>query len=142
MTRPRLLLTAAVFCGVTTLAGPATASAALKFFQSPSGNIDCILDGTSARCDIGTKTWKPPAKPKTCPFDWGQGLGVDATKRGYVICAGDTAMAPPSDPYPTLAFGKSIKAGKITCTSATAGITCKNAGAHGFFISRQKYRLF
>lgn len=142
MTRHRLFVLAAA-CGATTaLLAPAGASAALRSFQSPSGNIDCIIDSTSVRCDIQSKSWKPPPKPKTCPVDWGGGLGVDATKRGYIICAGDTVQAPPGDPYPTLAFGKSIKAGKITCTSATAGITCKNRQAHGFFISRQRYRVF
>jgi hypothetical protein len=142
MTRNRLLLLATACGAATAIVAPASASAALRFFQSPSGNIDCIIDATSVRCDIQKKSWKPPAKPKTCPVDWGNGLGVDARGRGYVVCAGDTAQAPPGEPYPTLAFGKSIKAGRITCSSATAGITCKNTQAHGFFISRQKYRVF
>lgn len=141
--RHRRLLLAGVCAGAVALAGPAGASAALRTFQSPSGNIDCIMDGgASVRCDIQSKSWPRPPKPKNCPVDWGQGLGVDATKRGYVICAGDTALAPPGDPYPVLAYGKRIKVGGITCSSATAGITCRNRQGHGFFLSRQRYRLF
>jgi len=139
--RRRLL--AGLCAGAIALVGPATANAALRMFQSPSGNIDCIMDGgASVRCDIQSRSWKPPKKPKSCPVDWGQGLGVDATKRGYIVCAGDTALAPPDAPYPTLAYGKKITVGRITCTSAVAGITCRNRQGHGFFLSRQRYRLF
>jgi hypothetical protein len=32
--------------------------------------------------------------------------------------------------------------GGFRCTSAAVGLTCKNASAHGFFLSRERWRIF
>src|SRR3982074_1005199 len=47
-----------------TLARPATAHADLQNFQSPSGNIYCILDGNGADCDVSDHTYQLPPPPE------------------------------------------------------------------------------
>ncbi|MFN8160786.1 MAG: DUF6636 domain-containing protein [Solirubrobacterales bacterium] len=122
-----------------TTGGSVTPGPSLSSFKSPSGNIGCYLIGGTARCDIRERSWSPPPRPANCPLDWGQGLEVGSSG-SRVVCAGDTALDPSA---PVLAYGRSTAKGSIECVSATEGVTCTdNANWHGFFISRQSYRLF
>jgi len=113
----------------------------LNAFRSPSDNIGCSLyAGQSARCDIHEHTWTPPPKPADCPLDWGFGLQVASTGQGSFICAGDTAFDPAS---PILGYGQRAREGSFVCASEQAGITCTNGdNNHGFFLSRDNYRVF
>jgi Family of unknown function (DUF6636) len=114
----------------------------LTAFQSPSGNIGCILLGGMARCDIQKRSWSPPPRPPGCPneVDFGQGLEVARNDgSGSFVCAGDTALNPEAA---KLAYGNNDRSGGFLCTSRTAGITCANSAGHGFFISIQSYRAF
>jgi hypothetical protein len=78
-------------------------------------------------------------QPPTCDVDFGHGVGVGRRGRGYVVCAGDTALHAGTP----LAYGRSVSRGRYTCKSTKAGITCRNRRtSHGFFLSRQRYRLF
>ncbi len=119
------------------MAVPAAASAGTGF-TSPSKNIGCYLDRTDGvRCDIRSRTWKPPAKPKSCDVDYGQGIGLG--RRASFVCAGDTVL----NAGRALAYGRTIRAGRFSCTSSSAGMTCRNrVTKHGFFLSRQRYRIF
>ena len=114
----------------------------LTNFRSPSGNIGCvILDGT-ARCDISQRMWVPPSRPASCPkeVDFGQGLLLESTGAGRFVCAGDTALDPTGTALP---YGSASVEGSFSCVSETTGVTCSSAAdGHGFFISRQSYRLF
>lgn len=114
----------------------------LTGFQSPSGNIGCVvLDGT-ARCDIKKRSWSPPARPPGCSdeVDFGQGLEIGRRDTsGSFVCAGDTALNPEAV---KLAYGSDDRSGGFLCTSRTEGVTCTNAAGHGFFISIQSYRAF
>jgi len=139
----RTLLTAAAALVVAGLAVASGAQAAaldsLVGFQSPSKNIGCILDDSFARCDIRKRDWSPPRKPASCGEDYGQGLSISRNgARGRFVCAGDTALGSGK----VLAYGRSIRRGKITCTSRESGVTCENARGHGFRISRGSYRVF
>jgi hypothetical protein len=114
----------------------------LSSFQSPSGNIGCVLLDGNARCDIAKRSWKPPPRPPGCSdeVDFGQGLQVNRDdESGNFVCAGDTTLNPEA---PKLAYGSTDRFGGLFCESATAGVTCENAGGHGFFISIQSYRTF
>ncbi len=124
--------------GATTSAGPRLA---LAQFQSPSGNIGCIIAGGVARCDIKQRNWSPPPRPSSCPkqVDFGQGLEVPSSGAGRFVCAGDTALDPTAA---KLAYGTSTGTGQITCTSAASGMTCKNSGGGGFLISIQGYKVY
>ena len=96
----------------------------------------------TARCDILQRSWKPPARPASCPtiVDYGQGAIVARTGRARLVCAGDTSMDPHA---PILPYGRTIVRGVLSCSSATTGMTCRSSRTgHGFFISRQGFRLF
>jgi len=133
-----LLLVAALV-----LAAPATAAdplRALRFFHSPSGNIDCVLASDSARCDIRAHTFKPPPRPAFCDLEWGSVLSVGKTsRRGGFACVGDTARDPKAK---ALAYGKTLRVGSLRCVSRTDGVRCNNRRGHGFLVGRAAYRLF
>lgn len=109
-------------------------------FQSPSGNIGCAIAGGQARCDILQRSWRPPARPASCPVDYGQGVEVDAHSAGRLVCAGDTVRDPASA---KLAYGAAAQAEGLTCVSRSTGMACTGgASGHGFELSREGYRLF
>lgn len=109
-------------------------------FQSPSGNIGCYVYADGARCDVRSHTFKPPPRPRSCEGDYGNALSIlPSSKRGRFVCHGDTALNPKAR---KLAYGSSVTVGRLRCKSTTAGITCKNRSGHGFFVAKEKYRLF
>jgi hypothetical protein len=120
----------------TTLAPDLT----LTSFRAPSSNIGCEVDASNTRCDIRERTWAPPPKPASCDLDWGQGIQISGSAVPQFVCAGDTALDPAST---VLAYGARTRQGSIVCESAQAGVTCTNeASGHGFFLSRDSYRIF
>ena len=123
---------------VAALAVAAPASAATSF-HSPSGNIRCVIYGTSfTRCDITNRDWSPPPKPRLCELDWGNSLSLGLRGRGRFACVSDAV-----DPGRTLDYGKSIKRGRFRCRSRMSGIRCVNVrNDHGFAMSRQRVRRF
>ena len=66
---------------------PAAASA-YKAFESPSGNIGCIMESHGVRCDIREHDWQSPPKPDSCELDYGGGLFIGAKGRAVWVCAG------------------------------------------------------
>ena len=120
---------------------PAAASARVKFFQSPSGNIGCVIGGGLARCDILEHTWSPPPKPPSCiDGDYGNGVEVVGGHPGRYTCAGDTVFSPHN---PVLGYGEKIRKNRFRCKSKTSGMRCVNRKSkHGFLVSRESVRLF
>jgi hypothetical protein len=118
-----------------------SASARVKFFQSPSGNIGCVIGGGIARCDIQAHSWTAPPKPSSCiDLDYGNGVEVVGGHPGEYTCAGDTVFSPSAQ---VLQYGDKITKNRFTCTSKTSGMRCANRNSgHGFFISRDTVRLF
>jgi Family of unknown function (DUF6636) len=120
------------------LVGAAPAAAATRF-ETPSGNIGCVISNAGARCDIREHSWRPPPKPRSCPVDWGNGLAVE--RRGFAnwVCAGDTVLGGGR----VLGYRGSITRGTFTCTSRRNGVRCVNGRTeHGFKISRRTARWF
>ena len=108
-------------------------------FTTASRNIGCAGDSTFVRCDIRTTRAKPPPKPRSCKFDWGNAFELRQRGRARRLCYSDTVLGSRR----VLAYGKSVKLGRrITCTSRRSGLTCRNRDGHGFFLSRQRVRLF
>jgi len=102
-------------------------------FTTPSGNIACEADlnenGTRAlHCVLfsasgtrGEKTWS--MRP-----------------RGRAIVR--YVQANVATETPTLRYGKTWRWHGITCTSRKSGLTCRNTAGHGWFLSRQRQRIF
>lgn len=111
----------------------------LESFRSPTGNIGCQMIGGAARCDIERRDWSPPDRPAACDFDWGQGISVGAAGPAEFVCAGDTARDPAA---PVLRYGQDSQVGELRCASRQDGVTCRNSAGRGFFLARDRYRLF
>jgi hypothetical protein len=125
--------------GMIGVAPSAAAADSLVGFASPSRNIGCYMDSTQVRCDIRSRSWTPPQRPRSCPLDYGQGLFVARRGRGRYVCAGDTAL----DGQRALPYGRPISRGPFRCTSLTSGMRCVDVKTgHGFALSRQKAVLF
>jgi len=123
------------------LTGMATAASAAAFtgFVSPTRNIGCVISKQGVRCDIRDHSWTSPPKPKWCDVDYGGGVAVDKKGKAGFVCAGDTTLESGS----VLAYGSSISRGRFHCQSQEAGMRCTNKrNGHGFYLSKQQYKLF
>ncbi len=135
-----IVLACAVFAAA--VAGTAGArTSTIAFFRTPSGNIGCIAytGPTTLRCDIKSGLRPNPVRPKSCHLDYGDSLSMSPTGRSVFVCHGDTVFDPKSK---VLGYGKTFTWGPFRCASRSAGLTCRNSAAHGWFISRQSYRRF
>ncbi len=123
--------------------GTPSAPAANDYFETPSRNIACGWfsdSGGYLRCEIGSLLRPLPSRPRSCDLDWGYGISMGRTGRARVLCAGDTVRS--SGRLRILRYGSTWRMGGFRCTSAAVGLTCKNASAHGFFLSRERWRTF
>ena len=110
----------------------------LEAFQSPSGNVACVMTAKYTRCDISDRAWNPPAAPGDCQVDYGQGIQLPAEGPASFVCAGDTVLNPEA---PVLEYGTSSEVGLITCESDESEIECENASGGKFSLSREEYDL-
>jgi hypothetical protein len=103
------------------LAAPSTAAATVKFFHSPSKNIECELRTAYAYC----QTFAPLRSVKLVPSGT------------YRICNGVRCVGNgPVDAF-TLGYGRSADVGPFRCTSLSSGMRCVvTRTGHGFVISR------
>ena len=141
--------TATVLALVATAAlGVASARSAsvVISFRTPTGNIGCVfsagLTGSetpTVRCDIRSRLHPEPRRPKRCPLDYGDSVEVSRLGRAILVCHGDTAIDPRSR---VLRYGHTWQRDGLSCTSRFDGLTCTNQSKHGFFLSRQSWRIF
>ena len=123
--------------------GPAAGSTVISF-RTPSGNIGCVYasglgSGRSLRCDIRSGLKPKPSRPSRCDLDWGDSYELSRTGRAVVTCHGDTAILPSAR---VLRYGATWARGGFSCNSRVGGLRCRNAGGHGFFLSRgHSYRF-
>jgi hypothetical protein len=120
--------------------GAASALQSFTGFQSPSGNIGCVIGRRGGvRCDIRNRDWSPPPKPASCRLDWGHGLALGRRGRARFVCAGDTTLGQGR----RLAYGDAIRRGRFRCVSRRSGMRCTNRrNGHGFVLSRERVRRF
>jgi hypothetical protein len=110
-----------------------------RYFETPSSNIGCYVSARSTRCDIRERNWDPPPSDTECELDYGQGIGLSPNGKADFVCAGDTALGGPA----TLGYGEVSRRGFLRCRSGSKGITCTEVrSGHGFFLSRESYRIF
>lgn len=124
---------------VALAAAPQTAAApAFEGFRTPSRNIGCLYaaQGRVLRCDI--RSGLRPEPTRRCELDW-TGLTLTATGRAAPTCAGDTAFDPRT---PILGYGRTWRRSGISCLSQRTGLRCTNARGHGFFLARERWRVF
>lgn len=123
--------------------GPTPSSPEWITFQSPSGNIRCVMTdigGTpSAACRLDelTRTFDTP--PDDCDGDWGAGFAVEADGPGRLSCYTDL---PPEEDARVLPYGVAVQLAGITCASERTGVTCTNEGGGGFSVRRAEQSLF
>ena len=143
---------ASVVVALTALGGlaamsmrPAEAAQNFVTFQSPTGNVHCLLytepgETHFATCELREFSGKIPKRPADCDLDWVPGASVDARGRVSVFsCQGDTNQSPDNK---KLSYGKSVKSGVFTCTSAVTGVTCKVKSGRGFLVSRSVIKAY
>jgi hypothetical protein len=120
---------------------PAKYRVHLTSFRSANGDIGCVILGKVARCDIAKRSWKPPARPASCPgtADFGRGLEIGRSGKARFVCSRGTVLDPAATPMPR---DKSSVVGHFMCGSFMSGMWCQRLpdGA-GFSISPRSYRI-
>jgi hypothetical protein len=146
----RTIALAALAIGLTTAPATGAGGAARSaHFQSPSGNINCRVDATSAHCLVKRNAWRRrPSRPTWCDTDWFPAeVSLSGSRLTLGSCRGDVGpMCLPAAGLrcTTLAYGKSVTVGAIRCTSARNGVTCRRRIGRrvGFRIAREGYVLY
>jgi len=139
----------AVLASVAVLVLPAPASSRSGFvlvsFRTPSGNIYCLYSSADPpspaflRCDIRSHL-KPAPPPRHCVEGvYGESVGMTKTGAAHVLCISDSTYNPKAR---VLAYGTSWSRDGFSCVSRSAGLTCTNQRGHGFFLSRQSWRVY
>jgi hypothetical protein len=64
---------------------------------------------------------------------------MSETGKAAALCVSDSVHDKRAK---TLAYGKTRKFGSFKCTSKTSGLRCTNRAGHGFFLNRDRYKLF
>jgi hypothetical protein len=108
-------------------------------FVMPSRNVACHYERTLGgylRCDI--LSGLRPEPRRGCTLDW-TGLGIGPRARPMPICAGDTVF---NQRAPVLAYGRVWSRGRLRCWSRKTGLTCRNAGGHGFSLARERWHIW
>lgn len=135
----RTLTAASLALAIAAPSGAVAASSTT--FKTPSGHIGCAYsagDPIMLRCDV-SRIAHVPARPKSCPLDYGSAFGLTPSGRARRMCVGDTALDPDAK---ILNYGKTKHYGPFTCTSRTTALRCTTAAGHGFALSRATQRLF
>jgi hypothetical protein len=147
----RTTLTLVLLAAGVLAAGSWAARPRYGSFKTPSRNIVCgysidLFGKASMECGIKSGL-KPPPRRIHClagdPNDKRVGLR-DTGRAVPVLCAGDPGPLLPQIEARArvLRYGTKIRFGGIRCTSETTGLTCRNRNEHGFFISRERWRMF
>lgn len=137
-------------------AAPPAAGGTSGYFKTPSTNVVCgyrLYTGSSATtsfvgCRIKSGLKPPPPGTKPGCFSRNE-VAIAATGRtstGRSICPGepegDAGVFVFESQARVLGYGKTWSGGGLRCTSAVIGLTCRNNGGHGFFLSRERWRAF
>jgi hypothetical protein len=127
------------------LLGPVVASAQPGFqpppdaFQTPSGNVQCLLGQGTLRCNVIEHAYPTPPEASGCGASWDGRLALRRAGRAELPCSG---MQQRDDDAFVLGYGARWIVPGITCESEEAGLKCTNAAGHGFQASRTKLDLY
>jgi uncharacterized protein DUF6636 len=112
-------------------------------FATPSGNIKCFAapyNGGYVECVIASGLVPVPTSPP-CDLDR-PGLVVGTSGSARPSCRGDPTPAVLDKRIPALPYDDVWEGFGVHCISQTSGLTCVNGDGHGFFLSRERWRLF
>jgi hypothetical protein len=115
-------------------------------FQSPTGNIHCVMVGgqfgetPGARCDLVELT-PTYAENTGCDGNWGDAFFVGLEGKAVPVCYSDSDSVVDRD-SPILQYGETMTKGIMSCRSQKTGVTCTNGQGHGFTVSKAAQRLF
>jgi hypothetical protein len=121
------------------------------YFKTPSGNIVCYhspgpADMPEAFLACGIKSGlKPPPPRRPCQDGDYAGDRVTMLATGRVNvppCAGDPGALVGEREARVLGYGTTWSGGGLHCRSEPIGLTCRNKSGHGFFLSRENWRVF
>jgi Family of unknown function (DUF6636) len=105
-------------------------------FMTPSGNIACNVGllgpGTNGPRAIGCAVYSKTTKSGLATW-WMRTTGPARS---------GSFQANPATDYPRLGYGRTFAWHGIRCSSAATGLTCRNLRGHGFFLSRERQRIF
>jgi hypothetical protein len=113
------------------LAAPATASAEIRMFRSPTGKLGCAF-------------FRDKGFPAEVRCEW-HGGGDHAVRvalhgKAHRVHITDTVLDPHAK---VLAYGKTKRFHGLRCRSRTTGITCRSTkSGHGFKVSVEKRTIF
>jgi hypothetical protein len=165
--KPTMTITTLALIASSTLAAtmavPATAHADDNYrrFQSPSGDILCVMlrnhdindpanygkgEGT---CQVQGPTYAVPPRQYVAAADgqlgfcflssWGSQFSLPQGSPPHLDCVGGDLTYLP---VPTLEYGQAMSLGAITCASESSAMTCTDTSSGRFFrVSRDSYQL-
>ena len=146
---PRLLLLALLALAAGALLVPAAAAGQGVHFTTPSGNIDCIGEGSTVDCVVERASWRGAPRPPGCDVDW---IGTEIVLAGGRVrlgaCRGDIGplCVGGGSSCTVLGYGRSlaVRRGGIRCTSRRTGLTCRarNGRGAGFRVAAGGYRIY
>lgn len=123
------------------IALPATARAESNSFQSPSGNIVCLMypnGPNTALCEIADHTWVAPPRSPDCHLNWGSRFRLEQGSAVVFACYHQEMPTPDE----TLDYGQTRSVGAITCDSEPGSVTCTDSSTGHFFrVSQESYQL-
>lgn len=105
-------------------------------FQTPSGNVHCLLHDGALHCQVLERAWEPPM---ACAGGWGGLLRLRAGHAPSVECAGRPVR---NDEAFVLGYGAAWLGPGIACESQEAGLRCESGTGHGFQVSRARLTMF
>ena len=137
---------AIVVATVAVSAGAAWArTSTLIAFRSPSTNIYCLYSSADSigpaalRCDIRSRLHPAPPAHRCVEGVYGESVEMTKTSAAHVICISDTTYNPKAR---VLAYGTNWSRDGFRCLSRSVGLTCTNQRGHGFFLSRESWRIY
>jgi hypothetical protein len=130
----RVVISVVVVALAALIVGAAGASTnTLRWFHSPSGNIECEVASNDVR---GTYAYCQTFKPL-------QTARLGATGHTSICTHHACSVGNGPENATTLAYGQSLRVGIFRCVSSVTGVRCfVTASGHGFKIAREGVTTF
>jgi hypothetical protein len=103
-------------------------------FKSPTGNLVCQVQASSVSGLWLTCTVRSATNERGRKYWTMSSFGRVLVGRCWCMNV--------SDDVPILDYGSSWRWRAVRCVSRFRGLTCSNGSGHGFFLSREKQRVF